>query len=148
MKITKSQKDAVISLLKDKFVEKNDDLRKEYLAKHAKEIDAKIDKFLALQNEAIELITRLRTIYELTSDYSDDKVEGELYTRGVSAAFHYYDKDSSLLCNKYTKEHLLSKIYVKEIEEPNYNIVLRELELATLGKDFDIDAFLSKYLPK
>ena len=148
MKITKSQKDAVISLLKDKFVEKNNDLRKEYLAEHAKEIDAKIDKFLALQDEAIKLITRLRVIYELTSDYSDDKVEGELYTRGVSAAYHYYNKDYDLLSDKYTRERLLNKIYVKEIEEPNYNIVSRELELATLGKDFDIDAFLSKYLPK
>lgn len=149
MKISKAQKDAVISLLKEKFGEKNKNVKDEYIAKHSKEINAKINEFLALQDEAIKLLNRLKEIYSKSKN--EDIKEGTLKTSGIRCAYNMYSDPKhckDVLNYTYTRESLLNAVFVSKVEEPDYDKIYRELELATLSKDFDLNGFLNKYLPK
>lgn len=150
MKITKAQKDAVISLLKEKFAEKQEEITKEFIKEHQVEIDHNINFVLTLQEEALGHITRLKQIFELTNNrYNKNIKPGELSIIGIKPCYNFYDRDDNeYLHTTYTKDNLLRNVYIEELEQPDYYKVDRELELASLGKDFDLDAFLDKYLPK
>lgn len=149
MKITRSQKDAVLSLLREKFAEKQQEIRAKFISEHKDMIDNEVQSFLKLQNEALGLIKRLREIYKITYNrQNNDTLEGEICSDGVRPSCYCFQEDSSELYINYNEEDLLKRVYVKRIKEPKYDLVARELELATLSKDFDLNGFLNKYLPK
>ena len=148
MKITKAQKDAVISLLKEKFEDKNKVTKDAYLKEHAVELEIKVNHVLALQEEAEHLAKRLQEIY-LETRAPEKLKDGDFALYGVHPLYDFYrNGPSRKLIESYSKDRILQSVFVKKIEEPNYEIVARELELASLGKDFDLDGFLAKYLPR
>lgn len=148
MKITRSQKEAVISLLKEKFDEKNKAVRKAYIEEHRAELETKINHYLKLQEEAKSLAKRLRDIYKETKAASKLK-DGDLNIYGIYPSYRFYDDSGNQNpIEGYNKEQLFERIFVSKVKEPNYDIVNRELELASLGKDFDLEGFLAKYLPQ
>lgn len=149
MKITRSQKDAVISLLREKFAEKQHEVRDKFVSEHKDMIENEIQSILKFQNEAIGLIKRLKEIYKITYNRRNkNTLEGEICIDGVRPSCYCFEEDSSELYINYNEEDLLNRVYVKQIEEPKYDLVARELELATLNKDFDLKGFLRKYLPE
>ena len=150
MKITKAQKEAVISLLKEKFEEKNKVIREAYVEKHKAEIEININKYLALQSEAKELLEKFKELSK-NSHKTKDFVNGDLMVDEFRVNYNFYScpwNAKQVLTHEYTKEELIGKVFVEPIETPNYCLVERELELASLGKDFDLDGFLAKYLPQ
>ena len=149
MRITKSQKEAVLSLLKEKFTEKQQEVRDKFISEHKDMIDNEVQSILKLQNEALGLIKRLKEIYKVTHNrQNENTLEGEICIEGVRPSCYCFEEGSSGLYKTYNEEDLLNQVYVKQIEEPKYNLVARELELATLNKDFDLNGFLHKYLPE
>lgn len=150
MKITKAQKDAVISLLKEKFENKNNEVKKAYIEAHRAEIEAKIDEYLRLQAEAKALLIKFKEISK-TVHHEGKCTEGDIVFDDIRVDYDMYHRPwntEAILYTELTKEDLLKKVIVNKINEPNYNIVARELELASLGKDFDLEGFLAKYLPQ
>lgn len=148
MKITKAQKEAVISLLKEKFSEKQQEVRNNFIRDHKDTIDNEINMFLKLQNELKDMTKRVEEIYKLTRNCKNkNTLEGEIIFPGFYLDFSAY-QTKCYISNEITRESLLDRVYVKELETPNYSKIERELELATLSKDFNLDAFLAKYLPE
>ena len=148
MKITRSQKEAVISLLKEKFDEKNKAVRKAYIEEHKAELETKVNHYLELQEEAKVLANRLREIYHETKSPNKLK-DGDINVYGVHTTYNFYQNPSKeSLVDNVSSKYLFDHIFVSKVEEPDYDIVNRELELASLGKDFDLNGFLAKYLPE
>lgn len=148
MKITRSQKEAVISLLREKFDEKNKAVRKAYIEEHKAELETKINRYLELQEEAKNLAKRLRDIYKETKAANKLK-DGDLNTYGICPSYRFYDDSRNQNpIEGCSREQLFESIFISKVKEPNYDIVSRELELASLGKDFDLEGFLAKYLPE
>lgn len=150
MKITRSQKEAVISLLKEKFEEKNNEIKNAYIKAHKAEIEAKIDEYLRLQAEAKSLLIKFKEISK-SVHHEGKYTNGDIMFNNICTGYDMYCRPwntEEALCTESTKEELLKKVFVSKINEPDYNIVSRELELASLGKDFDLEGFLAKYLPQ
>ena len=148
MKITKSQKEAVISLLKEKFEDKNKAVKNAYIEAHKAELETKVNHYLELQEEAKVLANRLREIYRETKTPNKLK-DGDLNVYGIHPMYNFCENTSNEnVIGNISAEYLFDHIFVSKVKEPDYNIVSRELELASLGKEFDLEGFLAKYLPE
>lgn len=143
MKITKSQKEAVISLLKEKLDEKEVSEKEKFIKKNQKAINSELEKIHELAKEYAQLANRM---YEICNSAKNLSFHND--ARFSYEEIKYYD---------YTKKQYISegiKIYTDDpcvkfhIELPDFNKVERELELASLEKDFDVEKFLKKYLEK
>lgn len=138
MKITKSQKEAVINLLREKFNEKEITERQNFKKKNEKNIRKKY----------AELIDYFKKIRQLTDDLWEirktyDKLrcsfeELNTYVFGTDVANYFKTEEEFVnrLCN----------INCPKTERPDFNKVERQLELDTLSKEFDLDKFIQKYL--
>lgn len=143
MKITKSQKEAVIDLLKEKLNDKEVSEKEKFIKKNQKAINSELEKIHELAKEYTQLANRM---YEICNSVKNLNFHND-------AMFSYEE----IKRYDYTKKQYISegiKIYTKDpcvkfhIEFPDFNKVERELELASLGKDFDVEKFLKKYLEK
>lgn len=153
MKITRAQKDAVISLLKEKFNEKQEEVNKKYYEANKEAIHNEFDKYKALYD-------RYAHIAELIEDVKSDFKEFVENSKYLTDKIHvYFSLDnnnvrSSNKCCVYDGyntrgniERNPQKIVVyPKIETPDFEKVERQLELDTLSKDFNLDKFIEKYL--
>lgn len=142
MKITRTQKDAVISLLKEKYTEKEKQAVEKYEKAHKKEIEEDKSYVEALRNEYEQIVNRIQQINEELKNLSSIKC-----TPLNWSDVHGYNNEG-----KYVKTGI--KIYGGEITIPQQLPTLkiseieRDLEIQTLSKDFDVEKFLKKYLEK
>lgn len=143
MKITKSQKEAVIELLKEKFKEKQKTSDEKFLKEHKKEIEKNIKYFLEKQEE---IKKHLEAARKIMISLSDDKDKEGNVNCGIELRYNWYYRDSNKVINEKTKEDAERYITTPKVECPDYYKVNRQLELDSLSKDFDLDAFLQKYL--
>lgn len=143
MRITKAQKDAVISLLQEKFDEKqkieNEKFYKEYEAEIALDKQEYIG-YIDAMNDACAKLNDLREKFSQLfkrSKYLNDKISRP------SISFDYGHNRWKVVCDYSTSPELLKSV---DINIPDYYKVERQLELDTLSKDFNIDKFIQKYL--
>ena len=143
MRITKAQKDAVISLLQEKFNEKQKIENEKFYKEHEAEIA--LDKqeyieYIDAMNDACAKLNDLREKFNQLfkrSKYLNDKISQP----GIS--YDYGNKRWRIICDYSTSPELLKSV---NIDAPDYYKVERQLELDTLSKDFNIDKFIQKYL--
>lgn len=140
MKITRAQKDAVLDLLREKFDEKEvkvfnkfkEDNKENIQTKYAKLIERynKLLQLKAVIGEEIKTFNVIRkTFEELDSDY---------HFNGSDVTGYYKSEDKFI--------DALLKLNFTRLKRPDFIKVERQLELDTLSKDFNLDAFIDKYL--
>jgi hypothetical protein len=141
MKISKTQKEAVISLLREKFAEKQLAANKQFEKDHAAEIavlSIEYNGHIEAIEDAIAIINdQMTKLSELI------KSSDLLYKRQYLPGINYDITEHGRVYKIYNKELLLD---YPEIEQLDFTKVSRQLELDSLSKDFDLDAFLKKYL--
>lgn len=135
MKITRSQKDAVISLLKEKFNEKQKIENEAFYKKNKKEIDKAISEFKADEEKVEKLLFEAKALID---KWKDSKV----IRTNISPCSNWYYTNGK--CMLYKKDEIV--VNYPEINCPDFCKVERQLELDTLSKDFDLDKFIQKYL--
>ena len=152
MKITRAQKDAVISLLREKFNEKQEIVNEQFLSTNKKEIDKEISEYKELVNRLTRITTSLN---DVLVDFEELKKSSKyiLFNKMSFGVEHHYDWKTDtrdFLVNSSIKslseDKIVDVLNCPEIERPDFNKVERQLELDTLSKDFDLDKFLEKYL--
>ena len=143
MRITKAQKDAVISLLQEKFNEKqkieNEKFYKEYEAEIALDKQEYIG-YIDAMNDVCAKLNDLREKFNQLfkrSEYLSDKIPRP------SVSFDYGKDRWKVVYDYSTSPDLLKSV---NIDAPDYYKVERQLELDTSSKDFNIDKFIQKYL--
>ena len=139
MKITRSQKDAVISLLKEKYDEKQKIANEEFLKSNKSKIQKEIKAF---KDDEAKLKSLLDEARELYLKWNDRK--GSIINNQLHIAYGWYYKENSSTVEVHNDNDFIIK-YPK-ISVPDYGKVERQLELDTLGKDFDLDKFIQQYL--
>lgn len=143
MKITKAQKDAVISLLREKFNEKQKIENEKFYKEHEAEIAIDVIEYKSYVEVISDICAQLDDIREkfnelfersnyLNKDISHPEVTFDYCSKKWKVGYDYSD-DSRLLKSV-------------KIDTPDFCKVGRQLELDTLSKDFDIDKFIQKYL--
>ena len=141
MKITRAQKEAVISLLKEKFDEREKEVLKVFIAKN----NSKIQKEFNTLITAKEKLTTIEEQYlSIKKEYETIRTELAKNNKKLS----YYQYDASRI-GSYTKEKFINLLAESKFEapvRPNFDKVERQLELDSLDKDFDLNAFIEKYL--
>ena len=141
MKITRAQKDAVISLLKEKFDEKQKVANEAYEKNNKSKIDSEIKAFLQDQDKLESLLMAAK---EIILKWKYD--ESRFTSTEMSITYGWNWKETNELLNKYSEEEVIERVKHPSIKHPDYVKVERQLELDTLSKDFDLDTFLEKYL--
>lgn len=141
MKITRAQKDAVISLLKEKFDEKQKAANEAYEKSNKSKINGEIKAFLQDQDKLESLLVAAKEIILKWKDSKDRFISTEM-----SINYGWNWKENKETLNKYSEEEMLKRIKHPSIKVPDYAKVARQLELDTLSKDFDINEFIKKYL--
>lgn len=141
MKITRAQKDAVISLLKEKINEKNEKLFNAYKTTH----EIKIRKeFESLIKAADKLRKSKEAFDKSTKEYDELRSSLSEKTKGLNAyglsRSWILDKDEDWLVDQ------LVRLKFEFPKSPDFSKIERQLELDTLSKDFDLDKFIKKYL--
>ena len=143
MKITRSQKEAVIDLLKEKLNEKEASEKEKFIKKNQKAIDAELDKIHDLAKEYTELCKRIYEIEDslrnLTFHYNPNFSKNDI---------REYDYNKKQYVHKGVNIETKEPSVAFSIKRPDFIKVERELELASLGKEFDVEKFLKKYLEK
>lgn len=143
MKITKAQKDAVISLLKEKFDEKQKIENEKFYKEHEAEIALDIQEYMgyieAMNNACAELNDLREKVNELfkRSEYLNDKISKPYIN------YDYSNQGWKIIYDYSKSPELLKSV---PINVPDYYKVGRQLELDTLSKDFNIEKFIQKYL--
>lgn len=143
MKITKAQKDAVISLLKEKFDEKQKIENEKFYKEHEAEIALDRQEYIGYVGAIKDVCTKLNDLREKVnqlfkrSKYLNDKISRP------SITYDYSNGGWKVLWDYSTSPELLKSV---DINIPDYYKVERQLELDTLSKDFNIDKFIQKYL--
>lgn len=143
MKITKAQKDAVISLLKEKFDEKQKIENEKFYKEHEAEITLDIEAYKGYIEALSDICTQINRIKNAINDlfkqsnYLNDDISQPSITYGCT-------RDSWKVCYDYSNDEDLLKSV--KINTPDYTKVARQLELDTLSKDFNLDKFIQKYL--
>ena len=143
MKITKAQKDAVISLLREKFNEKQKIENEKFYKEHEAEIAIDVMKYKNYIEIMNDICTQLNDVCEkfkelmeqssyLNADIQYPRVDIDYNTKKYMV-YRDYSNSSSLLKSV-------------KIDIPDFCKIGRQLELDTLSKDFDIDKFIQKYL--
>lgn len=137
MKISKSQKDAVMSLLIEKFEDKQIAANEKFLKEHKQEIDDAIADFKKDEEKVEQLLSEAKTLIGKwrNSEIINDNIK----------VCYYWDYDTEKTCVNKHKEIVVK--YPK-IETPDFSKVERQLELDSLSKEFDVDKFIKKYLGK
>jgi hypothetical protein len=141
MKITRAQKDAVISLLKEKFDEKQKLANEAYEKTNKSKINAESKAFLQDQDKLESLLFAAK---EIISKWKDN--ENRFISAEMSVVYGWNWQQTKEVLNKYSEEEVIKRIKHPSIQIPDYNKVARQLELDTLSKDFDLDKFIKKYL--
>lgn len=141
MKITKAQKDAVISLLREKFDEKQKVANEAYEKNNKSKINSEIKAFLQDQDKLESLLVAAK---EITLKWKDS--ESRFTSTEMSITYGWNWKETDELLNKYSEEDVIKLVKHPSIKRPDYTKVARQLELDTLSKDFDLDKFIQKYL--
>ena len=149
MKITRAQKDAVISLLKEKINEKQKIANDAFYEEHYKEIQKEADQYLKFCKRMENFANQLNDILHDYNEFIDtckflfkDKYDYFTICGITKGDSYFYDND----CKKAIEQNLKSKVKYPEVEKPDFEKVERQLELDTLSKDFDLDKFIEKYL--
>ena len=143
MRITKAQKDAVISLLREKFDEKQKIENEKFYKQHEAEIALDTQEYMeyieAMNNACAELNKIREKFNQLfkRSEYLSDKISRP------SITYDYGKGGWKIIYDYSTSPELLKSV---NIDAPDYYKVERQLELDTLSKDFNIDKFIQKYL--
>jgi len=143
MKITKAQKDAVISLLKEKFDEKQKIENEKFYKEHEAEIAIDVmeyKNYIEVMNDVCvqlnDLCEKFNELFK-RSNYLNKNIThpGITYDYGLKKwrISYDYSNDSNLLKSV-------------KIDIPDFYKIGRQLELDTLSKDFDLDKFIQKYL--
>ena len=141
MKITRAQKDAVISLLMEKFDEKQKLANEAYLKNNKSKIQSEIKAFMQDQDKLESLLTSAK---EIVMKWKDNK---NRFTSNEMRINYGWDwRETTEPISKYSEDDLIKRVVYPPINTPNYTKVERQLELDTLSKDFDIDEFIKKYL--
>lgn len=141
MKITRAQKDAVISLLKEKFDEKQKLANESYLKNNKSKIQSEIKAFIQDQDKLESLLTSAKAIVMKWKNNKDRFTSSDMRVN-----YGWDWKEATELISKYSEEDLIKRVVYPAINTPNYAKVERQLELDTLSKDFDINEFIKKYL--
>lgn len=143
MKITRAQKDAVISLLKEKFDEK----KKIALEKFKEENKNKIE------NKYVILIDSFKKVIDFWKSYRNAYAEFDAVVKLLkddNKWLNYYKFNGGNVAGAFSDvEAFVNEIAANiapKIDSPDYNKVERQLELDSLSKDFNLDEFLKKYL--
>lgn len=148
MKITRAQKDAVISLLKEKHDQKQEEETKKFLEEHEVEVALELEEYKGFVEKLKDLLTELNNV---------DKAINTLFERSKylnnrcpynkpRISHSYYDNKGYYIENDFTENP--NKVFTKvDILPLDLNKVTRQLELDTLSVNFDIDKFIEKFLP-
>lgn len=143
MKITRAQKDAVISLLKERFDEQEKEAFLDFKAKNG----AKIQKEFA---HLIELRDRIEQIEKQCTAIKDEYDRSLEEFKKTNEPLKNYVYGSHYCVNGFkSKDEFIDALIRSKFEKPsrpNFVKVERQLELDTLSKDFDIEVFIQKYL--
>lgn len=143
MKITRAQKDAVISLLKERFDEKEKESFLKFKAKNGAKIQKEFEGLIALRDK-LAVIEEQRAAIRREYDKSLDELKKN------NEALKGYQYTSNYCVERFsTKEDYIEALIKSKFEKlprPNFDKVERQLELDTLSKDFDLDKFIEKYL--
>lgn len=143
MRITKAQKDAVISLLQEKFNEKQKIENEKFYKEYEAEIALDRQEYIGYVDAIKDVCTKLNDLREKVnqllkrSKYLNDKISRP------SISFDYSNGGWKVVGDYSTSPDLLKSV---DINVPDYYKVERQLELDTLSKDFNIDKFIQKYL--
>jgi len=137
MKISKSQKDAVMSLLMEKFEDKQTAANEKFLKEHKQEIDDAIADFKNDEEKVEQLLSDAK---KLIDKWRNSKI----INNNIDVSYGWYYNNSTIFVNK------CENVYVKypQIKTPDFSKVERQLELDSLSKEFDVDKFIKKYLGK
>lgn len=142
MKLTIAQKDAVVALLKQKIADKRKEAVAKYVTENRKTADKNVKAFL-------EQINKMK---QLAEDYASirKKMEEIIDAAFVKLSIPYLTNvcsDHPEIWNNYKEKFLYDSIRVPdEIKDPDYNVIRRDLEIASISTEFDVDKFLEKYL--
>ena len=143
MKITKAQKDAVISLLREKFNEKQKIENEKFYKEHEAEIAIDVmeyKNYIEVMNDVCvqlnDLCEKFNELFK-RSNYLNKNIENP----GIT--YDYYLKKWKVSYDYSNDSRLLKSV---KIDTPDFSKVGRQLELDTLSKDFDLDKFIQKYL--
>ena len=150
MKITRAQKDAVISLLKEKISERQKIANDAFYEEHCKEIQKEADQYLKFCKRMENLANQLNDVLHDYNEFIDNckflfKDKNDYFTIcGITRKGnpYFYDND----CKKAIEQNLKSKVKYPEVNKLDFYKVSRQLELDTLDKDFNLENFINKYL--
>lgn len=143
MKITRAQKDAVISLLKEKFNEKQKIENEKFCKEHETEIALDMEIYKNYIEAMHDICVQLNGFYEKFNElFKRSKYLNDCISHpGIT--YDYSLKKWRVCCDRSNDPDLIKSI---EINTPDFYKVERQLELDTLSKDFDLDKFIQKYL--
>ena len=152
MKITRTQKDAVISLLKERYDEKQKVSDKQFITENEKSIRKEAEEYQRFLTRLDAIISDLN---QLDADFTKFKEDAQLLNKnklsfGVLTNYGQLNKGqkryTAIKSNFDDDDKLFGYVSTPHIERPDFAKISRQLELDTLSKDFDLDAFLKKYL--
>lgn len=143
MKITKAQKDAVISLLREKFNEKQKIENEKFYKEHEAEIALDVNEYKSYIEAMYNICVQLNGLRE---KFKELFKRSEYLNNGTSCPGLTYDYglEKWRVTYDYSDDSRLLKSV--KIDTPDFSKVGRQLELDTLSKDFDLDKFIQKYL--
>lgn len=143
MKITKAQKDAVISLLREKFNEKQKIENEKFYKEHEAEIAIDVMEYKSYIDVVSDICTQLNNVREKLNELfkQSDYLNKDISRPNVT--FDYCSNEWKVSYDYSDDSRLLKSV---KINTPDFCKVGRQLELDTLSKDFDLDKFIQKYL--
>lgn len=148
MKITKTQKDAVISLLKEKFDEKQKVATEKWLKENETEVALEVDAYKGYIEALTDVCKQLNNIKKTFGEFFKNVKyinKGNIFEPSITT-YWYGSKHEWKVCYDYSESDKLLK--QASIDLPDFKKVERQLELDTLSKDFDLQSFIDKYLEK
>lgn len=138
MKITKAQKEAVISLLKEKFNEKEQVRFEEFKKSVEKSVKSEFKEVIAVYKDVVDARNKYFDLCDKFDKLRKKYEEMNNYTYQGKSVPDYYKTESNLIDSIIKQRLPKVKLDICNIE--------RQLELDTLSKDFDLNTFIQKYL--
>lgn len=140
MKITRAQKDAVLDLLREKFDEKEIKVFNKFKEGNKKDIQTKYAKLIECYNKLLQLKAvigeEIKTFNVIRKAF--EELDSDYHFNGSDVTGYYKSEDKFI--------DALLKLNFTRLKRPDFIKVERQLELDTLSKDFNLDAFIDKYL--
>ena len=143
MKITKAQKDAVISLLREKFDEKQKIESEKFYKEHEAEIAIDVMEYKNYIEVMHDICIQLNSLHE---KFNELFKRSKYLNDGMSCPGINYDYGSKKWIVTYDYSNSSKLLKSVKIDTPDFCKIGRQLELDTLSKDFDLDKFIQKYL--